>query len=104
MSNGIVLNLMKDKVKVNDAIVLLGTTASGTWLQLVAHDNLPPISRRLLCIYVALSQVFHANGAGEAVDRILQERQIYKILAENGSDVSLLFSFSSFNDFGILIP
>ena len=83
---------MKDKVKGNDAIVLLGITASGTWLQLVAHDNLLPISRRLLCIHAALSQVFHAGGAGEAVDRILQERQIYKILAENGSDVSILAS------------
>ena len=83
---------MKGKVKRDGATVLPGTTASGTWLQLVAHDNLPPISRRLLRIQAALSQVFHASGAGEAVDRILREWQVYKILAEDRSDASLLAS------------
>ena len=83
---------MKGKVKRDGATVLPGTITSGTWLQLIPHGNLLPISRRLLRIHAVLSQVFHASGAGDAADRILQEWQAYKILAEDGDDASLLAS------------
>ena len=83
---------MKGKIKRDGATVLPGTTPSGTWLRLIAHDALTPISRDLLRIHAALSQVFHASGAGEVVDKILRELDAYKVLAEDGSDVNLLAS------------
>ena len=83
---------MKGKVKRHGTTVLPGTTPSGTWLKLVSYHNLPSISRRLLRIHAALSQVFHASGAGEALDRILREWHAYKILSEDGSDADLLVS------------
>ena len=86
------MNLVKGKVKRNGATVLPGTIPSGTWIQLPAHGDLPPVSRRLLRIHAALSQVFHASGAGDAVDRILWEWHAYKVLADDGSDADLLAS------------
>lgn len=79
-------------MKRTGATIIPGTTASGSWLRIVAHDGLPPVSRRLLRIHAALSQVFHASGAGEAVDKILREWQGYKVLAGDGSDANLLAS------------
>jgi hypothetical protein len=36
--------------------------------------------------------VFHASGAGEAIDTILDEWKRYKVLAEDGGEADLLAS------------
>ncbi len=48
-----------------------------------SHIRLP--SRTLLGLHAAIAEVLHLTGAGEAIDRVLRDREEIHVLAQDGS-------------------
>jgi hypothetical protein len=82
-----IINLVIGKRKVNNVSIL---PILGSRIRFPANDGITPISSFYLKIHAALSEVFHANGAGEYIDSVLREWSRYNVLAEDGTDAELL--------------
>ena len=66
---------------------------SGQYVEFVnLTPEYPAISRRLLQIHAAIAEVLHMIGAGEVIDKILQDWERIHQLDEGGADISLLDS------------
>ena len=61
----------------------------------VEFPNLKPseypfVSKRLIGIHAAIAEVLHMIGAGEHIDKILEDWQRIHYLDEEGADIELL--------------
>jgi hypothetical protein len=48
------------------------------------------VDQRLLVIHSSISEVLHLTGAGQVIDRYLQDFENTKVLSEDGSSVDIL--------------
>ena len=64
----------------------------GARVDFKSHDptRFPEVNPNYLAIHAALSQVLHASGAGEAIDKILRDREQFSVLSEDGADAQWL--------------
>lgn len=70
---------------------VMGTVTSGEYVEFVhLIPEYPAISRKLLRIHAAISEVLHMIGAGEVIDTVLREWERLNHLDEEGEDAELL--------------
>lgn len=48
------------------------------------------VDRRLLAVHSSIAEVLHLTGAGEVIDRYLQDFENTKVLSQDGSSVDIL--------------
>jgi len=48
------------------------------------------VERRLLVIHSSIAELLHVTGAGQVIDRYLQEVEDIQVLSEDGSSVDIL--------------
>jgi hypothetical protein len=70
-----------------------GAIPSGKYVEFSnLFPEYPPISRKLLGIHTAIAEVLHMIGAGDAIDRILNEWERLIYLSPDETDAVLLAS------------
>ena len=56
------------------------------------HSDYAEVEPYFLLIHASLAKVLHASGAGEAIDKILEEWEKTAVLSQDGRDAELLLA------------
>ncbi|PBK64892.1 hypothetical protein ARMSODRAFT_1053626 [Armillaria solidipes] len=73
----------------NPGEVEAGTLINGKEITLVASDPrfaLP--NPKFLAIHAACAKIYHASGMGEVIDQVLRDKEVVKVLSEDGTGPS----------------
>ena len=86
------VNLVYGGERIYGASAIPGSVLSGEFVEFVNLDpsKCPSVSRRLVDIYAAIAEVLHMIGAGEQIDKVLQDWERIEHLDEKGADIALL--------------
>jgi len=74
------------------ASIIPGSVRSGECVEFLnlKPSEYPSISQSLIAIHAAIAEVLHMIGAGEHIDKILEDWQRIHYLDEEGADMELL--------------